>query len=141
MVTHHKLGENYTVLEGVGGPFNESVILDGAQAALAASYGFFFIADRKYKVIGVEAIWAVAGGAGATVTVERLQGTEAKGAGDVLLTAAIATNGTANTRNTGTLVTTNVVELSAGDRLGLVNAGTLTALSQLCVTVRFQAID
>lgn len=111
-----------------------TVVLTNTAPATAANYGTFFIADRRYKVKSVRSVHRTASSSG-TVMVERLQGTEAKDAGDDLLSAAISTAGTGDTVNTGTLVTTGVTVLEAGDRLGLVDGGTLTNAVELCVTV------
>ncbi len=112
---------------------NICINLQGAAPVTAANYGVFFIADRRYNVKKVQSIHRTASSSG-TVTVERLQGTEAKGAGDPLLSAAISTAGTGNTLNTGTLLTTGVTVLEIGDRLGLVDGGTLTSSADLCVS-------
>lgn len=112
-----------------------SVVLAGAAPATSANYGKFFIADRPYKVKKIQAIWGTASSSG-TLQVERLQGTEAKDAGDDLLASAISTAGTADTVNTGTLTsTTSLLTLATGDRLGLVDGGTLTNGAALAVTV------
>lgn len=114
-------------------------VLGGAAPATAANYGTFFIADRKYKVMQVQVIHGTASSSG-TVQVERLQGTEAKDAGDDLLASPASTAGTANTMLTPALVTTSVVDLAVGDRLGLVNGGTLTSSAHLVVSVTLKPI-
>lgn len=121
----------------IPGTFTIGVILAGTAAITAGNYGAFWVAPFRCKVIGMNAIWGVVSTSG-TLQVERLQGTEAKDAGDDLLSSVITMSTTANTVNAGTLVTTNVVTLSAGDRLGLVNAGTLTGQDQLVVTVELE---
>lgn len=114
--------------------------LQGAGPATAANYGKFFVADRRYKVIKVQATWRTASSSG-TLQVERLQGTEAKDAGDDLLSSTINTAGTAETLTTGTLVTTGVTVLEVGDGLGLVNGGTLTSSADLLVSVQLQPLS
>lgn len=116
-----------------------TVALQGAAPATAANYGTFFIADRKYKVIKVQEVHRTASSSG-TIQVERLQGTEAKDAGDDLLASAASTAGTAETVATPALVTTSVVDLAVGDRLGLVNGGTLTSSADLVVSVTLKPI-
>lgn len=116
-------------------------VLAGAAPATAANYGTFFISDRVYKVISIEAVHGTASSSG-TVMVERLQGTEAKDAGDDLLSSAISTAGTADTVNTGTLTSTTAnLTIADGDRLGLVDGGTLTSGANLVVSVRLRPID
>jgi len=113
--------------------------LNGTQPATGGNYGTFFIAPYKCVVLGIDVVHGTASTTG-TVQVERLQGTEAKDAGDDLLTAAISTAGTANTVNAGTLAAANYLELADGNRLGLVNAGTLTNGADLVVTVTLAPI-
>lgn len=109
--------------------------LVGAAPATAANYDAFFIADRRYKVKQIQVIWGTASSSG-TVQVERLQGTEDKDAGDDLLASAQSTAGTADTLATPTLTSTTAnLVLEKGNRLGLVNGGTLTSAANLCVSV------
>ncbi len=86
-----------------------------------------FIADDNYQVVGVQAVPNVAGGSGATVTVEVCTGTQAPGSGTAQLTAALALNGTINTVVAGTLVASPAT-VASGQRIGIVMAGTLTGL-------------
>lgn len=87
-----------------------------------------FIADvNGYQVTSVSVVPNVIGGAGATVTVEALTGTQAVGTGVAQLTAALALNGVANTVLNGVLIAAPTV-INAGQRFGIVMAGTLTAL-------------
>lgn len=117
-----------------------SVTLDGDRAATAANYNTFFIAPYKCVVLGVDAIWGTASTSG-TLNVERLQSTEAHDAGDDLLSSTIDMSGAANTVNAGTLTTTKAtLELADGDRLGLVDGGTLTSQANLTVTVTLAPI-
>lgn len=118
-----------------------NVILSGAVPATAANYAPFWTAPYKCVVLGIDAIWGTASTTG-TLNVERLQGTEAHAAGDDLLSAVISTAGAANTVNAGTLITTNAqyLELSAGDRLGLVDGGNVAACANLAVTVTLAPI-
>jgi hypothetical protein len=87
-----------------------------------------FIADvNGYQVTSVSVVPNVIGGAGATVTVEALTGTQAVGTGVAQLTAALALNGVANTVLNGVLIAA-VTTINAGQRFGIVMAGTLTGL-------------
>jgi len=110
--------------------------LQGSDSDSAANYDTFFIAPYKCIVLRIDASWSIASTSG-TLNVERLQGTEAHDAGDDLLSTTIDTSGAANTVNNGTLITTNAqyLELAVGDRLGLVDGGTLTNSDNLHVTV------
>jgi hypothetical protein len=114
--------------------------LQGAAPVTAANYGTFFVADRKYKVIQVQEVHGTASSSG-TVTVEKLTGTQAKGAGNAILSSTISTAGAANTVNTGTLTATAAdLILAAGDRLGLVNGGTLTSSADLTIAILMQPL-
>lgn len=104
----------------------------------------FFLAQVPCKVIGISYIHATAGtGSGdVNLQVTKDTGTDAPGAGTDLLTnntnAGFNCKGTANTVQTGALVTTTAVNLAAGDRLSLDFAGTLTSLAGVLVSVRLQ---
>ena len=113
--------------------------VQGDDAATAANYGKIFTCpqDRKCKVLAISEVHTTKGSdAGAvTLTVERLQATEVSGGGDALLATALDLKGDAETVQHGTLVETTVVELSEGDRLNLIDSGTLTAVAGVCVSV------
>ena len=119
--------------------FTVTAVLAGDAPATATNYGKFFTAPFKCKVVKVQCVWGVASTSG-TINVERLQGTEALDAGDALLTdntnAGFLTSATADTVTTGTLTTTTAnLELSVGNRLALKDAGTLTSMADVVVTV------
>lgn len=104
----------------------------------------FFLSQVPCKVIGISYIHATAGTGSGSVNVQVTKdtGTDAPGAGTDLLTnntnAGFDCKGTANTVQTGALVTTTAVNLAAGDRLSLDFAGTLTSLAGVLVSVRLQ---
>lgn len=103
----------------------------------------FFIAPVACEVVSIREVHGTAGSDGSAVTlqVERLQGTEAPGGnGDALLSSALSLKATANTVQAGTLVTTSVVQLAAGDRLGVDITGTTTAVADAVVTVLLKRI-
>ena len=133
MTNAHSPGNNR--FYGIQAPLVATAHLQGAVGVTAANYGQFFIAPYDCVLRQVEASWRTASSSG-TLQIERLQGTEAKGNGDDLLSSTISTAGTAETTTAGTLITTSVgnLQLSAGDRLGLVNGGTLSSLADLQVT-------
>ena len=111
--------------------------LTEARPASAGNYQHcFWIAPAKCVVDSIEAEWRVAGGSGATVSVHKVPSGTAVDSGTTLQTAGIATSGTAATTTAATLATTAAtLELAAGDRLQLVDAGTLTSLADLVVVV------
>lgn len=87
-----------------------------------------YIAATTLQVANVNVVFGTASASG-TVTVEHLTGTQAPGGGTVMLTGTLSTAGTANTVLAGTLVATvATLQLAAGDRIGLVVAGTQTGL-------------
>jgi len=104
-----------------------------------------FIAREASLLVAVEAVWAVAESTAVTcnLQVERLQGTEAPGAGDLLLAAtACSVKGAANTVNAPAVVTANDVhKLADGDRLAIEFAldngvgEAPTELANLCVVL------
>ena len=115
------------------------IVLPGATAAVAANFNHFYLAQQPIIVIDIRVIWSNAGGSGATLQVERLQGTEALDGGDLLLSATIDLTSTANTVVEGTL--TNTISnriLERGDRLALKDANTLTAIANVTVYVTYK---
>ena len=116
--------------------FTVSDSLIAAEPATAGNYTHtFWVAPAKCVVDSVEADWRVAGGSGASVTVHKVPSGTAVDSGTGLHTA-ISTAGSAATTTAGVLSTTpSTLELAAEDRLQLVDAGTLTNLADLTVTV------
>ncbi len=98
-----------------------------------------WIADGGYRVISIEAIWTVVGGASAAVmptktTSDVADDTPAEGF--PLLTAAFDLTSTVNTVNAGILSTTEVdLLLANGDRLSFDFSGTVAGIAGLVVTV------
>jgi hypothetical protein len=120
-----------------------STKVPGTDAATAANYGKFFVADKLYRVVGISEVHGVKGSDGGNVTlnIERLQGTEALGSGDALLSTAFDLKGTADTPQHGALTNTGEsLILNRGDRLALKDGGTLTAVADVAVTVFLQMI-
>ncbi len=120
---------------GVTAPMVVTELLQGAAPVTAANYGQFFHAPYRCVLREVRVSWRTASSSG-TLQVERLQGTEAKDAGNDLLAATVDTSATAETVTVPALTTTTAdLTLEVGDRLGLVNGGTLTSSADLAVTV------
>lgn len=117
--------------------------LQGATAATAANYGVIFIAPFACEVVSVREAHTTAGSdAGAvTIDIEKLTGTQAPDAGVSVLGATINLKGTANTLQTPALTGTAAnKQLAAGDRLCLKDAGVLTAVAGVTVTVELKRI-
>lgn len=110
--------------------------LSGAAPATAANFGTFFTSDRNWRVLGGREVHRTAA-AGTTVTVEKLTSAQAKAAGVNVLSGTLSMAGTADTPIAGSPSTTVAnARLKPGDRLGLVDAGTLTGLADLNVTLQ-----
>lgn len=93
-------------------------------------------------VRSVAVSWGTAGTNSGTVTVDVTKdvSTNAPGAGTSVLAAAQSVKGTANTTVYPTLATSSAtLTMAAGDRLAVKLTGTLTALTDLVVTVFFSA--
>lgn len=116
----------------------ETIHLAGTAPATAANYNTKLI--FPFAAGTLVAAWCVfsgTGGASAAVNLERIQGTEANGSGDALLTTAFDLTATVNTVQTGSLVATSAVNFVQGDRLGLVDSGTLTGADDLVITCKW----
>lgn len=127
----------------VGNTFVVTEVLQGAAAATAANYGPFFIAPIACEVVSVREAHTAAGTDTGAVTldVEKLTGTQAPDAGVSVLGATINLKGAANTVQVPTLTGTAAnKQLAIGDRLCLKDAGTLTAVAGVAVTVELKVI-
>lgn len=104
-------------------------------AATAGNYGVFFIAPRAMTIMWVAESHQVASTSG-TLNLEILSSGVAPGSGDSVLGTAFDLSATADTPQTaeGTDLTSTRV-LSPGDRLALVDGGTLTNQDTVTVTV------
>src|SRR3990167_3346779 len=115
--------------------FTVSVLLSGTAPATASQYERFWVAPAKCVVDYFSLSYSVASSSG-TVQLEKVPSGTAQGSGTNILSGTVSTSRTANTNNTGTISTTaGTAELAAGDALAIVDGGTLTNLTDLCVTV------
>ena len=115
--------------------FTVKAHLAGTAPVTAGNYGRFWTAPAKCVVDSVEAVWSANSSSG-TVTVHKVPSGTAQDSGTALLSSTISTASGADTRQQGTLSTTDAtVELAAGDSLQIVDSGTLTSLANLAVTV------
>lgn len=109
--------------------------LPGATAATAANYGSFWIAPAKCVVDSITYSWSANSTSG-TIRVEKVPSGTAQGSGTNLDTGTVDMSTGANTNQSATLSSTAAtLELAAGDRLALVDGGTLTSLTDFVVTV------
>lgn len=115
-----------------------TVRLKDTDAATAANYGAFFIALRPYEIVEVSAVWTTASTSG-TLNIEKLNGTTVEGSGDDILKSTIDMSGTAATpvtRKSYQQLQNRLLEV--GDRLALVDGGTLTNQNNLVVTILYK---
>lgn len=124
--------------------FTVTETLQGAAAATAANYGVVFIAPFACEVVSVRENHTTAGSdAGAvTLDIEKLTGTQASGAGVAVLGATkINLKGAAETVQAPALTATAAnKQLAAGDKLILLDAGVLTAVAGVAVTIELKRI-
>lgn len=112
--------------------------------AAAASYAVstsIFVNDGlagTYVVSSATASFGTASSSG-TLQVEVATGTQAIGSGTNQLASTVSLSGTANTPVFGTLATT-LTPITAGSRLNLIFAGTVTGLANAVINVSLQRI-
>lgn len=112
-----------------------------AAASWAVSHPIF-VNDNvsgTYKVVGVSAVFGTASTSG-TLQVEVATGTQAVGAGTNQLTGTMSLSGTANTTVNGTVIASPTT-ITAGARVNLIFAGTVTNLANCTITVVLQKIS
>lgn len=113
-------------------------------AATAANYGVFFIAPFACEVVSVQENHTTAGSDPGAVTldIEKLTGTQASGAGAAVLGATkINLKEVAETVQAPALTATTAnKQLSAGDKLNILDVGVLTAVAGVAVTVQLKKI-
>lgn len=120
--------------------FYITVNLFDTQPQTAANYGIFFIAWQPCEVLAIQEVHGTLAGAAATVTVEKLTGTTAKGSGTTLLITAFdltVANNTVQKRQSTDFATSSPVprQLVRGDRLALKSTGTIAAVKDLQITL------
>lgn len=114
-------------------PLYETIAQNGLGAASTSLT--VFIANDNYIVDGVKEVHGTASSSG-TLQVEKATGTQAVAGGTNILTGTVSLAGTANTVNSGTLVSNpNTITLAPGDRLNLIFGGTMTSLANCTVQI------
>lgn len=112
--------------------------LRGSSAATASNYTAEWYAHRALEIIEVVVSFTVASTSG-TLQLERLTSGQAPGAGTTILNSTISLAGTANTpvvRIQSQMTSGRV--LQQGDRIGLIDGGTLTNLTDLIVQIYYK---
>lgn len=118
-----------------------TVNLFDTQPQTAANYGIFFIAWHPCEVLSIQEVHGTKAGAAATVTVEKLTGTTAKGSGTALITTAFdltVADNTVQTREKTDFDGTTIPiprRLLRGDRLAIKSTGTIAAVKDLQITI------
>lgn len=115
----------------------------GTAAATAANYGVFFIAPFPCYVSSFREVHQTLGTDGGAVTLqlEKLTSGQAPDSGTALLSTALSLKTTINVVQSGVIVPLNTsYNLATGDRLCLKDAGTLTAVANVTVSVELVLI-
>jgi len=100
------------------------------------------IVPVKAELVSVKEAHSTAAGQTCVLTIERLQGTEALTEGDAVVNDTINLEGTANTVQSGTIVTTsNIHQFAAGNRVGVDVTGSTASLANMVVSCQFRPID
>lgn len=121
------------------------VITENSNQLAAASYAVshtIFVNDNSgstYKIVGVTATFGTTSTSG-TLQVEVATGTQAVGAGTNQLTGTMSLSGTANTPVNGTIIASPTT-ITAGSRVNLIFAGTVTGLLNASISVALQRIS
>lgn len=109
-----------------------------AASSWAASHSLF-VADSvsgTYQIAAVEVNFGTTSTSG-TLQVEVATGTQAVGSGTNQLTGTVSLSGTANTPVAGTVIAAPT-QITAGSRVNLIFAGTVTGLANAVVNVVLQ---
>jgi len=111
-----------------------------SNAASTLNYGVIFIARHPIEIIRISETHAVAS-TSASLNIEKLEQGQALTLGTSLLTTAFDLTTTANipvVKEGKDLIANR--KLRENDRIGLVISGTLTGLSDLCITIYYKEI-
>lgn len=144
--THNGRDSNRIPFKNISGSqMTLTAWLPGTSAATAGNYGVFWIAPFPCAVISCWESHETAGTAVGTVTVtlEKLLTGVAPASGIELLTTALSLKSTINTPQQGAIVASSSggvknSTLAIGDRLAIKDAGTLTSVAGVTVTVVIQ---
>lgn len=121
------------------------LITDNQNQVVAASYAVshtIHVNDSvsgTYKVVGVSAVFGTTSTSG-TLQVEVATGTQAVASGTNQLTGTMSLSGTANTVVNGTVIGSPTT-VSAGARINLIFAGTVTNLANAAINVVLQRLS
>ena len=122
--------------------FYITVNLAGSQPQTAGNYGAFFTAYHPCEVLQVTEVHTVISNDNATLDIEKLTGTTALDSGNSILKAVYDLTSTANT-----IIRKRGIDLSSyrtlkhGDRLALKDAGNLTAIEGIQITLYIKFLN
>lgn len=120
-------------------PMFETVQVPGLSATSTSLTAF--VADNisgQFVISGVSVVFGTTSTSG-TLQVEVATGTQAVGGGTNQLTGAASLSGVANTTVNGVLIAAPTT-VTAGSRINLILAGTLTGLANAVVTISLQRV-
>lgn len=143
-------GKTVNTIDSVGLTANSIIVpiyelvTDNQNQVAAASYAVshtIFVNDNvsgTYKIASVSAVFGTASTSG-TLQVEVATGTQAIASGTNNLTGTVSLSGTANTTVNGTVIASPTT-ISAGARVNLIFAGTVTNLANASFSVSLQRL-
>lgn len=124
--------------------FTVSAVLEGTSAATAANYGVIYTAPYACELIEAWETHKTAGtnGSAVTLSIEKLTSGTALDSGVAMIDSTFNLKGTADTpqRQKTTTILTNRV-LSPSERVALKDAGTLTDVAHVEVTLLFRTMN
>jgi len=128
--------------ERVEGKFGDviNIVFPSSDGETAARYSVFYNVPNPMELIKVIVSFTAASTSG-TLQLEKLTGTQAPGGGLTILDSTVSLAGTANT-----LVTRNQRQMTSarvfleGDRIALLDGGTLTNLRDLVITIYYKPL-
>lgn len=112
--------------------------LTGTTAATAGNYSVFFNVLNPIELVLIEVSFTTASTSG-TLQLEKLTGTQAPAGGTTILDSTISLSGTANS-----IITRDQTQMTSsrtfvrGDRIAFIDAGTLTNLTDLVVSIYYK---
>ncbi len=116
--------------------FEVSAYVPSTNAATATNYPIFYLATAPCFLIEARIRHEVNGGSGATVDVEKLGNTIAKGSGGSMLQSKFSiASGSGTVQSTGRTTVLAGSQLVPGDVMALKATGTLTNASDVIVTI------
>ncbi len=112
----------------MGFKYRDTVVL--ALPLTNATDANIFVADRAYKMLSLEVVYAAAAGAALTLDLKKCTGTTAPASGTSMLSGTVNLNSTINTTIVAGLTTTVAnLRIADGDRLAFDFSSTIGSLA------------